>query len=435
MLSVFGVLAVSGTVIDVIVRRKNSFEFNKLWLAFSVYSNGRKLFNVNRENSPGAIGCLEGLRSISMLFIILRHRYRMNLHGIANMEVFMEFYKSYNVFFMWEYLCIDTFLTVGGFLCSVSLLKAMERKSFNMFKLVVHRYVRYTPVLLAVAIIFQSLFRHIKAPDPYAAREEIVRGCKDYWWSMLLHIQNYVNPKKMCLPHSWYMSVDFQLFLISPLLIYPALKYGWKYLWSLPALATALAVYTIKFCIKNKFKFSRIGSPQFFGKVYVHTDLRMAPWLLGMVLGYIVFKIQDKKIRMNRQIVTLIWILSIGSIALIIACFYPFAQREDVNTSTVVENAFFLGIQRLLWPLPICWIIFACHNLKSGGVIRWILSLPRVATCWKTLTVDVHHTLFVSISEASKCQSSERFYTFGIGEKGFWKFVIYDKLFINRFFI
>ena len=46
-----------------------------------------------------------------------------------------------------------------------------------------------------------------------------------------------------CMSHTWYLSIDFQLFLISPFLIYPAWKYGWKYLWTLPTLALLSCIY------------------------------------------------------------------------------------------------------------------------------------------------------------------------------------------------
>lgn len=43
-------------------------------------------------------------------------------------------------------------------------------------------------------------------------------------YEQLLHIQNYVNTESICAGHTWYLSADFQLFIISPLLIYPAFR-------------------------------------------------------------------------------------------------------------------------------------------------------------------------------------------------------------------
>lgn len=63
------------------------------------------------------------------------------------------------------------------------------------------------------------------------------RNCEKYWYAALLHIQNFVNPNNICLDHTWYLSPDFQLFLLSPLLVYPLWKFGIKIFVLLPLLA------------------------------------------------------------------------------------------------------------------------------------------------------------------------------------------------------
>lgn len=76
--------------------------------------------------------------------------------------------------------------------------------------------------------------------------------CGKYWWTTLLYIQNYVNPETMvftiilhlkhrlfsiqfnsqfqCIPQTWYLSCDMQLYILSPILILPLLRWkkiGW----------------------------------------------------------------------------------------------------------------------------------------------------------------------------------------------------------------
>lgn len=71
---------------------------------------------------------------------------------------------------------------------------------------------------------------------------EIEDKCKKYWWSVLLYIQNYYNKDDVvsalsniiltyemkyllnllqCLIHTWYLSADMQLFVISPIVLIP----------------------------------------------------------------------------------------------------------------------------------------------------------------------------------------------------------------------
>lgn len=82
----------------------------------------------------------------------------------------------------------------------------------------------------------------------------IKSNCEKYWWSVLLHVQNYVNPNELCADFTWYLSADFQLFVVLPFLIFPAFKYGWKYLWTLPVLALLSTNYVLVMCFVNEFR-------------------------------------------------------------------------------------------------------------------------------------------------------------------------------------
>lgn len=53
-------------------------------------------------------------------------------------------------------------------------------------------------------------------------------NCYNYWWSVLLYVQNFVNPNNVCIGQTWYLAVDMQLFLISPLILYPLRKWPTK---------------------------------------------------------------------------------------------------------------------------------------------------------------------------------------------------------------
>lgn len=53
----------------------------------------------------------------------------------------------------------------------------------------------------------------------------LVNNCKENWWAVLLHIQNFISPSKLCMLQTWYISTDFQMYLLSPLILLP-IKYG-----------------------------------------------------------------------------------------------------------------------------------------------------------------------------------------------------------------
>ena len=51
----------------------------QLYLAFSIYTNGEKLFKCQRTKSTETLDCLNGIRALSIIWIILGHRFVMTL--------------------------------------------------------------------------------------------------------------------------------------------------------------------------------------------------------------------------------------------------------------------------------------------------------------------------------------------------------------------
>lgn len=61
-----------------------------------------------------------------------------------------------------------------------------------------------------------------------------------------------------CIQPSWYLSADFQLVLFSPLIMYPAYKWGWKFLWLLPVYVIAIQVWIFVAAMMHGYKPSRL---------------------------------------------------------------------------------------------------------------------------------------------------------------------------------
>jgi hypothetical protein len=62
---------------------------------------------------------------------------------------------------------------------------------------------RITPVLAATIFYFTSLQRYFgDGPFNKFLIELYLKNCEQYWFSALLHIQNFVNPHKICLGYT-----------------------------------------------------------------------------------------------------------------------------------------------------------------------------------------------------------------------------------------
>jgi peptidoglycan/LPS O-acetylase OafA/YrhL len=98
-------------------------------IAFSIHSNGKNLFDMTRNETSNSIECLNGLRSLSLLWIIFGHRFfDMFLSPATNTQVATEewlgsiFSLSHTTF----HLAVDTFFLMGGLLVTWSVMKSFD---------------------------------------------------------------------------------------------------------------------------------------------------------------------------------------------------------------------------------------------------------------------------------------------------------------------
>lgn len=82
------------------------------------------------------------------------------------------------------------------------------------------------------------------------------------------------------------------------------------------------------------------------------------------------------------------WTLSLASMVSIILLYYPLVQLN--SKSSTLHNALFDALGRIVWPLALCYIIFACiHN--HGGPINALLSHP----CWQPIS-RISYSIFMT---------------------------------------
>jgi peptidoglycan/LPS O-acetylase OafA/YrhL len=155
------------------------------------------------KRGKSSINCLHGLRALSILWIMLGHRVTNQLSfPLRNPNAVDEFYrKFYSVILNSYSIAVDTFFLMGSLLLTISTLRAIEKNQLNIFRMILHRYLRYTPVF-AAAMLATITFTKYLVTGPLVA-DEFRDNCIEYWWSGLLHIQNYINPDKLCLNHTW----------------------------------------------------------------------------------------------------------------------------------------------------------------------------------------------------------------------------------------
>ncbi|CAB3260984.1 unnamed protein product [Arctia plantaginis] len=383
--SVIGLLAVISTCYDLYQRFciKNASNISRLYSSFSVYTNTQRFFVF--KSSPDALECLDGIRTISMLWVVIHHVYILYLWGYIHNRL-----EAVNMIGELSYvlasaapLAVDTFFLLSGMLVVYANLGKVTRgkfvKSIHLFYL--GRLMRLFPILAAMVLLQASMFNHV-SDGPYWQNMAIeVEHCRTYWWSTLLHVQNYVNPSEMCISSSWYLSVDTQLYVLSPLLLF--FLFGQKRVaWAMLILFLLIALVSasvFSFLYNLPAALITLGRPlefdDYFNYYYVNTLTRAPPFVLGMIYGYTLYLNKEKTVKIPWIIVILFWLLSLAALAFCYFIHYVVVQFDHDNTT--FDN-FLNAYMRSIWAIALGWVIFACVK-GYGGPVNWFLSLSM----WK----------------------------------------------------
>jgi peptidoglycan/LPS O-acetylase OafA/YrhL len=367
------------TVYDIIKSKAKNSEPNKLLASFSVYSNGPKLFDVTKVKSPSSINCFHGLRSLSIFWIIIGHQFLFLIpYGNDNdAKNFVLFNIPIGALIRAHPLAVDTFFVMGAILMTWSTLRDCEKKQLNILRMIWKRYLRYTPVIAAV-ILFVVAFSDIIQQGPlFFGRFR--NYCIKHWFFALLHVQNYIKHDELCLTYSWYLSADFQLFIISPFIVFLIYKYGKKML-AIPAtLCLTTIIYLISISIVHNIEFPtppNFRSTEYSKYIYYVTHSRGGPWFLGMITGYYLYTFRGKTFKINKFLNAFLWIILIST--LVANVYLQAAIETSSNPLPRAIHVAFISLHRNIWAIQICCIIFACQNLKTGGIERWFLSFSRI---------------------------------------------------------
>jgi hypothetical protein len=150
--SLFGCLLIGSTVYDVVMKERKSKETEKkifhmfyistyylfcyleppsnVLRSFSVYSNANRLLSCEQSKSPDNLQCLNGLRVVSIVWVVFLHRHEFtlfqpNMNAAYQQEWIQSFYAM-----IWHggYVAVDTFLVMSGVLVALQFFKEREQK-------------------------------------------------------------------------------------------------------------------------------------------------------------------------------------------------------------------------------------------------------------------------------------------------------------------
>ncbi|KAI4502974.1 hypothetical protein M0802_002018, partial [Mischocyttarus mexicanus] len=170
---------------------------------------------------------------------------------------------------------------------------------------------RLTPTYMIVLGLIEINSTWYSKTSEFYVTERPNENCQKYWWRNMLYIQNFFPHKEMCMSWSWFLANDI---------------------------------------FDQQYKL--------LDEIYVCPWIRIGPYLVGVITGYILVKLKNK-LKLDKKTLILFWIL--GSSLNLIMVFGLHQKRIPILTA-----AFYIALGKTVWAIGIAWLLIACCTNNGG---------------------------------------------------------------------
>eukprot|EP00035_Acanthoeca_spectabilis_P006177 m.121578 g.121578 ORF g.121578 m.121578 type:complete len:721 (-) comp13389_c0_seq2:129-2291(-) len=312
---------------------------------------------------------LDGLRSLSMMWIILAHTQLVGLSlGTDNQDAKSLMKESLpQQFTLGSSLAIDIFFFLSGMLTTFTLLQRMRKNGKNKFPapiFILLRYLRLTPLYAYVLCLYATVVVHLGQGPVWFRLEREAGNCRQEWWTNILYVNNFIPHEfhQTCMPWSWYLACDMQYFITGLFILTVYLR------WRPVGLALAIGLVFVG-VVSGYMLLSANTSAQdnYFDKPYT----RVTPFAIGILLGILFVDRDLVRMRVPSLISSLMMFVSLGVMGGVIYVDYvnftpktkPWSARQD---------AAYQSFGRLGFALAVAVVSFTCVNNNHGLVNRFL---------------------------------------------------------------
>ncbi|UXI21530.1 Innexin inx2 [Sarcoptes scabiei] len=366
------------------VKSRSSILLRKL----SIKQNFQSLLTI--EGSADQLSSINGIRLLTMFWLVYSHVYLLSVKETFRSSTrFIESlfdFKVHLIINAWP--AVDIFFILSALLHSYHVFQLLRvKEEINVLRIVCNRIARLWPSLwfiVGLVFVIPSFGRGPLWPEIMSQQ---VSSCYDHWWKVVTFTANFRYDNNYCQIHTWYLSADFQLFLLSFIFIFLIFKYHKRaiLMLSLSNLILSCCV-TIYFYLKKlhpTILFTQIDEKKIYDEIftiYMPTYLHLSPYLIGIFTGYFIVISRETSFRFPKAL-NYLWLLSILSMLTIILFGYFFTSYPQIP---VIIQSLYAGFHRLLWSVSIAFIILYCE-INHNGFVRDFLG----------------HKIFASLSRLS----------------------------------
>lgn len=190
-------------------------------LAFSLSRNWYRLVSMPQTEEARILRYVQGFRFLTILLIVYGHTLIGFTLGLTlnPYKVEENFHTIISHISLNAFSIVQCFFSISGLLMTLQFAELMSKhKKFNpnyFWIAIIYRYLRLTPVYFFVMLFDATwLYKSQDGPGWKRIGESERYYCRKNMWTNLLYINNYVNVEEACMPVTWYLAVDMQMFII-----------------------------------------------------------------------------------------------------------------------------------------------------------------------------------------------------------------------------
>uniref|UniRef100_A0A915AN52 Acyltransferase 3 domain-containing protein n=1 Tax=Parascaris univalens TaxID=6257 RepID=A0A915AN52_PARUN len=417
-MAMLAILALIATLYDCCLSRSERLSpssvsfFAQLLLSFSLTRNFRKLFELPKDPSR-TITCMFGLRVISILWTLVGHCFAWIQAYVSNVQDLRDDLSNglFNLTITNFTLSVDTFFVLSATLMSYSWFQKQLKnpEGFRPYqtwwescaewlRFYRHRIVRLWPAYLYTLSTVTFLLSAAHSHAMWEPTDPAVQ-CRKHGWQNVLFLNSLLG--NQCMGWTWYISTEFMFYVVSPIFLYTLNKSIW--------LGTTLSLATIAFSsiltatvmIEHAYPPSPIAfkRPSIFkGTFMQHIDVfyikpqyRIGPYIVGILLGYVLAGMHNckkKRIADSQKLQWLLWSLCVTLILAPLYGLYPAMEGWPWHWYHVIYGA----IHRIVWAAGIAVLIYMCHT-GQGSFMNTLLSarifLPLSSMCYSVYLIHL----------------------------------------------
>ncbi|CAN8019011.1 unnamed protein product, partial [Ixodes persulcatus] len=374
-----------------------------LLVSFSVISSTKTLFLINddKQSESYKYRFLHGIRIVSALWIVGGHSAIIFGNNLGKRLSVLHFHEDiFACLVTCAFLSVDTFFFMSGFLLAYNIQPLNSNRVLIVVVAIVRRHIRTTVPLLFVIGFLYLLPLATSGPGLVEMMDRFYHEMDNHLYQLILQVRNFGKglDNSGCFQHLWYISADFQLFLVG-LLVFQCFK-GKP--WTVIGVFGTFSLLCCSFSAWQLYGTHYYPFPVVIGEtldsvlgtindIYVLPSYHAACYFAGGITYLLIEKYGSAK--MPKVVTGVLW--TVAAACCLVCVFVKYDWNRGRAPKVDWPKMVVAFCDKILWAFTLSWTVFACAT-KRGGFVQTLLSIKLFVPLSRlTLGIYMIHLPFI----------------------------------------